>query len=126
MALEDGRILKAADFTGKPQKGRIITILGDTKVCAAALQLAENADLLIHEATFAHGEDALADEYFHSTTTQAADVAKRANVKQLCMTHISSRYDKSDWKQLVNEARAVFPNSDLAEDFKEIYIPIVK
>lgn len=124
--LEDGRILKAADFVDSPQKGRIITILGDTKVCEAAIGLAQNADLLIHEATFAHGEDELADEYYHTTTTQAATVAKQANVKQLCMTHISSRYDKNDWKRLVNEARAVFPNSDIAEDFKEIAIPILK
>lgn len=124
--LDDGRILIANHFVGEPQKGRVVTILGDTRVCEQAIQLAKGADLLIHEATFSRGEDELAIEYFHSTTTQAAEVAKQANVKQLCITHISSRYDKNDWNQLVHEVREVFPNSEIAEDFKEIQIPLVK
>lgn len=126
ITLEDGRIFKAADFVGEPQTGRIVTILGDTKVCDAGIALAADANLLVHEATFAAGEDDLANEYFHATTTQAAQVAKVARVKKLCMTHVSSRYDKSDWKQLLEEARAVFPNSYLAEDFKEISVPLEK
>lgn len=124
--LEDGMILKASDFVGEPIKGRVVTILGDTRVCDQAIQLAKDADLLIHEATFAHGEDELANEYYHSTTTQAAEVAKRANVKQLCITHISSRYDKKDWQQLLREVRTVFPNSEIAEDFKELTVPLLK
>ena len=83
-----------------------------------------NADLLIHEATFSKGEEKLAYDYFHSTTYQAANVAKQAGCKKLCLTHISSRYDKNAWKELVLEAQETFPNTDIAEDFKEINIPI--
>jgi ribonuclease Z len=120
--LEDGRTIEPSKFLGPPQKGRIITILGDTRYCEKAIDLAQNADLLIHEATFSKGEEKLAFDYFHSTTHQAAKVAKQANCKSLCITHISSRYDQIAWKGLVKEAKEVFTNTDIAEDFKEFPI----
>lgn len=122
--LEDGRVIQPEDFVGPPQKGRIVTILGDTRVCENAVLLAENADLLIHEATFSADEEALAHEYFHSTTLQAADTALKARAKKLCLTHISSRYDRNDWKQLEAEAGKVFSNSVISEDFMEIGISL--
>lgn len=124
--LEDGRIINPADFVGPAQKGRIVTILGDTRKCAAAYHLAKNANLLIHESTFSAGEENLAYEYFHSTTLQAADVAKEAGAKALCLTHISSRYDRNDWAILVQEAQTIFADTEIAEDFKEIHIPLEK
>ena len=54
--LEDGTLLNPDDFVGPKQKGRIVTILGDTRMCNEAKRLAQGADLLIHEATFAHGQ----------------------------------------------------------------------
>ncbi|WP_079509652.1 ribonuclease Z [Mesobacillus jeotgali] len=122
--LDNGKIIDPAEFVGPPQKGRIITILGDTRYCENAQLLAKNADLLVHEATFSAGEEALAHEYFHSTTLQAAETALRAQVKKLCITHISSRYDRNDWLQLEAEARTVFANTEVSEDFKEINIPL--
>jgi ribonuclease Z len=98
--------------------------LGDTRYCENAISLAKNADLLVHEATFSANEERLAHDYFHSTTHQAADVAKKAGCKLLCLTHISSRYDRKAWLELVDEAKEVFPNTDIAEDFKEINIPL--
>jgi ribonuclease Z len=121
--LEDGTVIVPSDFLGPNQKGRIVTILGDTRFCESAIALARDADLLIHEATFSKGEEKLAFDYFHSTTHQAAEVAKRAGSKQLCLTHISSRYDRQAWQELVAEAQEVFANTDIAEDFKEINIP---
>lgn len=123
VTLEDGRVINPHDFVGPPQKGRIITILGDTRACANALQLAKDADLLVHEATFAEDEEALAHEYYHATTLQAADTALKAGVHKLCLTHISSRYDRNDWKQLEAEAQKVFPNTVISEDFMEFVIP---
>ncbi|MDQ0269355.1 ribonuclease Z [Cytobacillus purgationiresistens] len=123
VTLEDGRILDSAQFVGPDQKGRVVAILGDTRMCKAALDLAQDADLLIHEATFSQGEEQLAFEYFHSTTLQAAEVAKGANAIKLCITHISSRYDRSEWLQLAAEAQEIFSNTEIAEDFKEINIP---
>lgn len=123
VTLEDGTVIVPAEFLGPDQKGRIVTILGDTRYCENAISLARDADLLIHEATFSKGEEKLAFDYFHSTTHQAAKVAKLAGSKQLCLTHISSRYDRQAWQELVTEAKEVFANTDIAEDFKEINIP---
>jgi ribonuclease Z len=123
VTLEDGTVIVPSDFLGPAQKGRIVTILGDSRYCENAISLAWDADLLIHEATFSKGEEKLAFDYFHSTTHQAAEVANLAGSKQLCLTHISSRYDRQAWQELVTEAREVFANTDIAEDFKEINIP---
>nr|WP_263325814.1 ribonuclease Z [Neobacillus sp. Marseille-Q6967] len=123
VTLEDGKVINPIDFVGPPQKGRIITILGDTRYCENAIRLAENADLLIHEATFSKGEGKLAYDYFHSTTHHAAEIASLAGCKQLCLTHISSRYDRNAALELLAEAQEVFTNTDIAEDFKEISIP---
>lgn len=123
VTLEDGRVIEPAEFLGPAQKGRIVTILGDTRYCENAVYLAKEADLLIHEATFAKDEEKLAYDYFHSTTRQAAKIAERARCKSLCLTHISSRYDRNAWVQLVNEAKEIFPQTDIAEDFKEISVP---
>jgi ribonuclease Z len=122
--LQDGRVLHSADFLGPAQKGRVLAILGDTRVCEAARVLAGHADLLIHEATFSGGQEELAYEYFHSTTLQAAETALNAKAKRLCITHISSRFDRDDWKMLEQEARSVFPDSVIAEDFMEMAVPL--
>jgi ribonuclease Z len=124
VTLEDGRTLDPKSFLGPEKKGRIITILGDTRYCQNAISLAKDADLLVHEATFSAGEERLAYDYFHSTTHQAAEVAEKAGCKQLCLTHISSRYDRNSWQELVDEAKEIFPNTDIAEDFKEINLPL--
>jgi ribonuclease Z len=124
VTLEDGRTIEANMFLGPPQKGRIVAILGDTRYCENAISLAKKADLLIHEATFSKGEEKLAHDYFHSTTHQAAEIARQADCKALCLTHISSRYDRDSWGELMREAKEVFPNTDIAEDFKEISIPL--
>ncbi|MFB6465905.1 ribonuclease Z [Cytobacillus sp. Hz8] len=124
ITLENGEVLDATQFIGPKQKGRVVTILGDTRICDAAFTLARNADLLIHEATFSKEEEELAYDYFHSTTVQAAEVALQSGVKQLCITHISSRYDRHSWQMLVEEAQEVFPQAVIAEDFKEILISL--
>ncbi|MED3624394.1 ribonuclease Z [Neobacillus thermocopriae] len=123
VVLEDGRVIEPEQFLGPPQKGRIVTILGDTRVCENALKLAKKADILVHEATFSKGEELLAYKYFHSTTKQAAEVARQADCKKLCLTHISSRYERNTWQELVQEAAETFPNTLIAEDFKEVHIP---
>ena len=122
--LEDGKILDGSDFLGPSQKGRIITILGDTRYIAASVELALDADLLIHEATFSETDEQLAHDYYHSTTKQAAMVAKQSNAKKLMLTHISSRYQsEGDLAKLEKEAQALFPLTYLASDFMKIEIP---
>ncbi|PPA71335.1 ribonuclease Z [Jeotgalibacillus proteolyticus] len=115
----EGMTLNGADFLGEDKKGLIVTILGDTRLCRRSFELAEGADLLVHEATFEQKSEEMAYEYFHSTTAQAATVAKESGVKELWLTHISSRYTSVDSEDLVNEARAIFENSYIAHDFSE-------
>jgi ribonuclease Z len=116
--LSDGRIIQGTDFTGPPKKGKIITVLGDTRYNEVSVELARDANVLIHEATFAAKDELLAKEYFHSTTVQAAKVAKEAGVSQLLLTHISARYQKEDVEALVQEAREVFADSMVVNDLE--------
>ncbi|UOY93907.1 ribonuclease Z [Ectobacillus sp. JY-23] len=119
ITLEDGTQLHGKDYVGAPQKGRIVTILGDTRYCETSIRLAKNADVLVHEATFAAAEGEQAYNYFHSTTAQAAEVAKKASARCLILTHISSRYQGEDSEKLLQEARDIFPYTELAEDLKQ-------
>ena len=120
--LEDGRVLNGPDFVGPPKEGRIVTILGDTRLCEGSLRLAKDCDYLIHEATFSADSEDMAFEYYHSTTAQAATVAKEAGAKRLLLTHISSRYTGEDVRQLLQEARAIFPETLIAEDLLTVEI----
>jgi ribonuclease Z len=121
--LEDGTVIDGKQFVGPPQKGRIVTILGDTRFCEASIELAYDADVLVHEATFGAEEGELAYDYYHSTNEQAAEVAKRAGAKKLILTHISSRYQGTMCDGLLEEAKKIFPNAEIAADFKSFPIP---
>ncbi|EIC4254904.1 ribonuclease Z [Listeria monocytogenes] len=116
VTLADGSVINGKDYIEEPQKGKIISIFGDTKATASELELALNADVLVHEATFEGDKEKLAGEYMHSTTLQAASLAKKANVKKLILTHISSRYDRDASKELLIEAQSVFENTEIAYD----------
>ncbi|QSD76643.1 ribonuclease Z [Listeria monocytogenes] len=116
VTLADGSVINGKDYIDEPQKGKIISIFGDTKATASELELALNADVLVHEATFEGDKEKLAGEYMHSTTIQAASLAKKANVKKLILTHISSRYDRDASKELLIEAQSVFENTEIAYD----------
>ncbi|WP_025692407.1 ribonuclease Z [Paenibacillus zanthoxyli] len=116
---EQGITIAAADVLSEPKRGRIVTVLGDTRPCGNSIPLARAADLLIHEATFAHELAKMAREYHHSTAVQAAEIAKEANARQLVLTHFSSRYSSPDeLRPLLEEARVVFPDTQLAEEFR--------
>jgi ribonuclease Z len=117
ISLPDGRILDGKEYIGEPIPGRIIAILGDTRYTDKSIQLAKNADVLVHESTFGHQEADLAYEYYHSTTIQATNIAKQANVDKLLLTHISSRYQKENAEILLEEAKQAFTNVNVAHDF---------
>ncbi|OLN23297.1 ribonuclease Z [Domibacillus antri] len=120
VVLSDGRIIDPGRYTNDPQPGKIVTVLGDTRQCEMAVQLASNADLLVHEATFNAENEKMARDYFHSTTKQAAETAMRAGAKALCLTHISSRYTREDERQLLKEAENVFQPVIIARDLLEV------
>ncbi|ASS71771.1 ribonuclease Z [Bacillus atrophaeus] len=121
VTLEDGRVINGRDFLDEPKKGRVVAFSGDTRVCSNVKELAVDADVLVHEATFAKGDDKLAHDYFHSTTEQAAKTAKEAGAKKLILTHISARYQgEASLQMLLTEAEDIFPDSMTAFDFLEI------
>ena len=117
VVLSDGRLVLSADVTGEPQKGFTVAILGDTRYCESAVELARNADILVHEATFDSATGDLAKEYGHSTISDAATVAKEAEVKVLIANHISARFMPSDIVKLKEQGEAIFPTLHIAEDF---------
>ncbi|WP_430609152.1 ribonuclease Z [Enterococcus sp. DIV0876] len=123
VTLEDGRVINGADYLGQDKQGRILAILGDTRLCGNAVKLAEGADVLVHESTFNKSEAKLARAYYHTTTYQAAQVACDAGVKKLLLNHISARYVGKDITDLANEAKEKFPNTLIVKDFDIVEIP---
>ncbi|WP_099240076.1 ribonuclease Z [Synechococcus sp. BDU 130192] len=126
VTLDDGRKINGSDLCGQPEIGRKMVYCTDTVFCDAAVELAQDADVLIHEATFAHKDAEMAFDRLHSTSTMAAQVALLAQVKQLIMTHFSPRYmpgNELTLDDLLAEARAIFPNTIMAKDFLNYAIP---
>lgn len=126
ITLADGRLIRGVDLCAPPEIGRKFVYCTDTVYCDGAVELARDADLLVHEATYAHGDAQMAFDRLHSTSTMAAQVALNAAVRQLIITHFSPRYAPGNLvllDDLLQEARAIFPNTLLAYDFFTYEIP---
>jgi len=123
--LADGQTVRASDVVGPARPGRLIAFTGDTRPCAATVDAAQGADLLIHEATFGEEERDRARDTGHSTAKEAAHVALAAKAKRLVLSHVSARYSISA-DELVREAREVFPDSGVAKDGMEIDVPFAE
>jgi len=120
--LPNGRVVESEEVVGLPRSGRKVVYSGDTRPTENVAELAQNADLLIHDGTF---DDELTDKAYedgHSTASQAAEIASKAKVEWLILTHISARYKNVE--VLVEQARKFFPKTDIAEDFMEIDLPL--
>jgi len=120
--LQNGRVISPETVVGPLRLGRKIVYTGDTKHSVTLVELAKNADILIHECTFDNEFEERANEDGHSTPKQAAISAAKANVKRLILTHISARYKTPEL--LLTQARKTFANVDVAEDFMEIQLPL--
>ena len=119
-----GKTFTPDDVLDSPIAGRKVVYTGDTRPCASVVKLAENADVLIHDGTFSHEEKELVEESAHTTNVQAAEIAKKASVKKLYLTHISQRYPKQeDLDKILGEARKIFKETYIAEDLQKIEIP---
>jgi ribonuclease Z len=126
ITLADGRTINGADLCAAPERGRSLAYCTDTTYCANSIALARAADLLIHEATFISQDEDLARQSMHSTAADAARVAREARVRRLVITHISPRYAPGNQftpAELLNEARALFPDTTIAYDFLTLEIP---
>jgi ribonuclease Z len=123
--LADGRTISGLDLCGPAEKGRSVAYCTDTIFCQNAIELSRGVDVLIHEATFSLHEEALARQSLHSTTTMAAQTALAAQAGKLIITHFSPRYAPGNQltpEDLLAEARAVFPQTEMAHDFLSLEV----
>src|SRR5579863_3218272 len=116
----DGRTITPGQVLGPARAGRTVVYPGDTAPSEVVRALAEGADVLVHEATFAGDEAGRAEETQHSTALQAAELARDAGVRMLALTHISARYFGPE---IAREARELFPNTVVPKDFDVIELP---
>ncbi|MCB0882898.1 MAG: ribonuclease Z [Thermoleophilia bacterium] len=114
------RVVSPADVMGPPRRGRRVLFTGDTQPCAQTVLAAEGADVLVHEATFLAADAGRARETRHSTAAEAAEVAARAGVRTLVLTHLSGRYPPRDVKR---EAQGAFPEVLVPRDFDQLEVP---
>jgi ribonuclease Z len=116
----NGKTIKANTISSI-QKGKKISFILDTALCKNCYTTAKQADLLIGEATYAEKDKDLAKKNKHLTARQIATIAKKSKAKKLILSHISQRYDNKE-KLILNEAKKLFKNTTLAEDFDEVEI----
>ena len=113
-----GKVVKPEEVMGTPRPGRTIVYSGDTRPCEAVLEVSRDADLLIHDGSFADEMADWAEESMHSTAGEVATLAKEAGVKKLVLTHISSRYT-DDVEPILKDSKKVFENVIVAEDLMD-------
>lgn len=118
--LDDGTVIRPSDVLGQPRPGKSVAYCLDTRPCKMSIELARSVDLLVHEATYTEDLSAEAREYGHSTAAQAARTAREAGARRLLLTHFSTRFP--DPTPLLEEARAIFPETTAADDLMEIEV----
>lgn len=122
VVLDDGRTIESSQVMGPERRGRRVAYITDTRPSEKVIEFVRGVDLLIHEATYLDEERTQARQRFHSTARQAAEIAQKAGVGQLVLTHFSSMYTRPN--ALVHEARQIFPNTVAAQDFAEFTVPV--
>jgi ribonuclease Z len=120
VTLDDGRVIGSREVVDPPRRGLSVAYCTDTGPSSGARELARDADLLVHEATYTSDMADEAVERGHSTAAEAARVARDAGVARLLITHYSPRYE--DPEPLLAEARSVFPNTMAARDLLEVQV----
>ncbi len=116
VTLEDGRQITPDQVLGPSRPGMSLAYCCDTQPCPGAARLAQGVDLLIHEGTYAPGEEKLAHGRGHSTMGDAARTALKAGAHRLLVTHISSKYVRTNGFE--KDVRQIFPNADIARDLQ--------
>ncbi len=112
--LPDGRQIEPDQVLGPVRPGTKMVHVGDSGRTDNLLEVCHQADLLVIEATYLHAEREMARDFAHLTARQAAELAQDAEIKNLILTHISRRYRERD---VLDEARAIFPQIEVARDF---------
>lgn len=118
--LPDGRVVAPESVLGEVRPGRKIVVSADTAYSQDVVEAARDADVLVHEATFAEEERERARETLHSTAADAAQVAREAEVGLLALMHLSNRYFGGE---IEREAQAIFPKTVVPRDLDIIVVP---
>lgn len=114
VTLPDGRLIQPEQVLGEVRQGTRLAYVGDVGQVENLVDIVRDVDTLVIEATYLEEERDMARQFAHLTARQAADLALRAGVKRLILTHISRRYREKD---VLQEARSVFPQTIVARDF---------
>ncbi len=117
--LPNGRTVTPEDVLGPLQKGVKLVVIGDTGDTGNLVEPCRDADALVIESTYLNDAADMAHDFSHLTAQEAAELANKANVKQLILTHISRRYREKDVQK---EAAAIHPNASVARDFDTFQI----
>jgi ribonuclease Z len=120
VTLPDGRVITPDSVLGPARPGRKLVLTGDTAPAASVIAAAHGAEVLLHEATFCEDERERARETAHTTAAEAAQIALRAEVGLLVLTHLSNRYFGPE---VAREAREIFPDTVVPKDFDVVEIP---
>ena len=115
-----GKMIKSTHVLGPPRRGRKIGVSGDTRPTDKLVRFFKDCDVLVFESTYGQDKQEKAIENGHSTATEAATIAKKAQVDKLLLTHFSARYNETSL--LVKEASAIHNNVEAAEDLKVVKI----
>jgi ribonuclease Z len=130
-----GRLLRDGVFTSRNgsvrleqvselRRGQKFAFIMDTRLCDAAFELAEGADMLVCESTFAAADERLAAEFGHLTTVQAGRIAEESGVRLLVLTHFSQRYDTGEGTWMLEEAGTSFSGKIVAaRDLDRVPVP---
>ena len=119
--LPSGEVIQNQRLTKPATRPRSYAFCSDTAYFEKIIPIIEDVDLLYHESTFLDDQKVLAQKTYHSTASQAAEIASKANVKQLILGHYSTRY--YDLSPFEDEAKAIFPNTSLAREGSVFEIP---
>lgn len=120
---EDGSTVKPEQVLGPKRSGRKFSYVTDTLFKPSIIDEVRGSDLLVCEGMFEEVLEDQAKEKKHMTATQAATIAKEANVKRMCMIHYSPRYTDKELHILLEEAQKIWPKTELSKDRMQIDIP---
>jgi len=114
VTLPDGRTIDPEQVLGPARPGTRLVHVGDLGRTDELVEICRDADTLVIEATYMHEDVEMADQFAHLTARRAAELAVKAGVKHLILTHISRRYRERD---VLAEAQSIFPDAIVARDF---------
>ena len=119
ITLPNGKRISPEDVLGDWEKGSKLVVVGDAGRTDNLIEVCKDADAVVIESTYLDEEQDMAKQFSHLTARMGAELAVKAGVKKLILTHISRRYRGKD---VLAEAQTVFTNTVVARDFDNFQI----